>query len=86
MAKVLKLIKHQEIEIPIERIEKDWKEYNGECLAYGDEDSMIETLEDYIESVEEDYLADFDQVIYDYAEIAKGLKDKREWEIVEEGE
>lgn len=86
MAKVLKLTKHQEIEIPIERIEKDWKEYNDECLAYGDEDSMIKTLEDYVENVKEDYLADFDQVIYDYAEIAKGLKDKRECEIVEEGE
>lgn len=86
MAKVLKLTKHQEIEIPIEKIEKDWKEYNDECLAYGDEDSMIKTLEDYVENVTEDYLADFDQVIYDYAEIAKGLKDKREYKIVEEGE
>lgn len=86
MVKVLKLTKHQEIEIPIERIEKDWKEYNDECLAYDDEDSVITTLEDYVENVIEDYLADFDQVIYDYAEIAKGLKDNRKYEIVEEGE
>lgn len=86
MAKVLKLTRHQEIEIPIERIEEDWKEYNDECLAYGDEDSVIKTLEDYVEYVTEDYLVDFDQVIYDYAEIAKGLKDNRKYEIIEEGE
>lgn len=86
MAKVLKLVKYQEIKIPMERIEKDWKEYNDECLAYGDEDSVIKTLEDYIENVTEDYLADFDQVLYDYEKIAKGLKDNRKYEIIEEGE
>lgn len=86
MAKMLKLTKHQEIKIPMDRIERDWKEYNDECLAYGDEDSVIKTLEDYIENVAGDYLADFDQVLYDYEEIAEGLKDERECEIVEEGE
>lgn len=83
MAKVLKLIKHQEIEIPIEVIEKRWKEYNEECLAYDGEDSGIATLEDYVDCID---LADFDQVIYDYGKIASGLKDDRECKIVEKGE
>lgn len=85
MAKVLKLTRHQEIEIPIEEIENFWGDYNSE---FEDDEKM--SFEDYVKYLADDYISNFDDVLYDaYSLKDKGWKvpiDKADYKIVEEGE
>lgn len=85
MAKVLKLTRCQEIEIPIEEIENFWGDYNSEL----DDDEKM-SFEDYVKFLADDYISDFDSVLYDtYSLKDKGWKvpiDKIDYKIVEEGE
>lgn len=85
MAKVLKLTRYQEIEIPIEEIENFWSDYNSEL----DDDEKM-SFEDYVKFLADDYISDFDSVLYDtYSLKDKGWKvpiDKIDYKIVEEGE